>query len=58
MEIKADFGRGKIEKEKREERLQKKKKKYTVMSFDERGGETGWLKITFGLLSHAFGFLF
>ncbi len=25
MEIKADFGRGKIEKEKREERLQKKK---------------------------------
>ena len=24
MEIKADFGRGKIEKEKREERLQKK----------------------------------
>ena len=26
MEIKADFGRGKIEKEKREERLQKKKK--------------------------------
>jgi hypothetical protein len=27
MEIKADFGRGKIEKEKREERLQKKKKK-------------------------------